>query len=1011
MAQRLPAIVKLALLGSNPDDSSILDEQLHSFRYDVIKSEAGGSYTYTIELINYDERFIEGIIRMYSLLQGDVTTPTSIKSFTSANTIAGGKGSLTFPKLLIQWGYPEAMSGVHVAQISNISYKFTQAKEKILVITAIDISEMYKEYTSNIVSTIPRNISMSVNLKEDRGDTDTFGDIDKHPYTKSIKIANHLGEPLSFSRIVQDVIGDLVASMPSAEYRPLTSDDLLSFSDSTSSFFSNIIEGLAKGYGAVPPMLGGNSKTSQKIAYSKNEKVDYYGFYLKAIRRLFTYFGIELVENDFENMGTGYISISQEKELEHGVFGTTTNVISKDQISPTQYDKVFKSQEKVAFELPVEFDRDSGNPVIVDILEYEARAYAERVLNHPWGIPPGLMQRVHLTFDVPNSDLELFRKDPPEKTAYKSNAVFTVRGFNYEGNPYPVDKKSLQFFNSDPFSPETRLVELVANNKTRVPDGEPEQQLGHVLQEHQTRLEKLNRDMYEEGLSGVLSTPGPLSGITVTEKKWDDLTDAEKTDLEYNNLQYFIDSPQGVPVTTTIRSIIDKYNNLVGYPELKIDMAVESIRHEDSFEEVLQRIFDNTTEVPTTVFYMGLKSSISDLSLKTLPPIFSTLSDSKTATMLRLDYGGENANVKYFDFASDNRYLANLLAAQVSTNSFKTFQNYLSFGSMSTTLVPVLGILAEYLEKSRGNMTTFNPFEPNDTLTLSNVYAGYLTDAYFIANPMRTPEAEIEIKSNWFADLVNSNQRDNLSTPKYSPHYDADAVEKTRQIEIFVEGSQTMLNGTDADVEVHAQFWESLESDGVVELINNILEERVTVLDEDQALAINIFYKALTNPLYVALLFSKKSEKRILDKGVIRERVSLITDALGVSGYTALEEPSPTPLVYSILTKNPFDDALKSTLANDTSLSLDFYLKNITSMFEIKVKALGIPEMDTFREISAPRLIDFNVEDIHNTFVADDYSYNTHWLSGVYGPLAMSHQIDVKGGYTTEFKLIKYHGL
>ena len=1010
MAQILPAIVKLALLGSNPDDSSILDEQLHSFRYDVIKSEAGGSYTYTIELINYDERFIEGIIQMYSLLQSDVTTPTSIKSFTAANTVAGDKGAITFPKLLIQWGYPEAMSGVHVAQISNISYKFTQAKEKILLITAVDISEMYKEYASNIVSTVPRNISMSVNVKEDRGDTNTFGDIDKHPYTKSIKIANHLGEPLPFSRIIQNVIGDLVASMPTAEYRPLSTGDLLSFSDSTSSFFSNIIEGLAKGYGAIPPMLGGNSVSFQEIAYSKNEKVDYYGFYIKAIKRLFTYFGIELVENDFENMGTGYISISQEKELENGVFGTTTNVISKDQISSTQYDKVFKSQEKVAFELPVEFDRDSGNPVIVDILEYEARAYAERVLNHPWGIPPGLMQSVHLTFDVPNSDLELFRKDPPEKTAYKSNAVFTVKGFNYEGNPYPVDKKSLKFFNSDPFSPETRLVELVANNKTRVPDGEPEQQLGHILQEHQTRLEKLNRDMYEEGLSGVLSTPGPLSGITVTEKRFTDLTDAEKLDLEYNNLQYFIDSPQGVPVTTTIRSIIDKYNNLVGYPELKIDMVSESIRHEDSFEKVLQRIFDNTTDIPTTVFYMGLKSAVSDLSLKTLPPILSTLSDSKSRKILRLDYGGEHANVKYFDFSSDNRYLANLLAAQVSMNSFKTFQNYLSYGSMSTTLVPILGILAEYLEKSLESMQ-HKPESPSlSPNSKMNAYKGGLGGGTEFVPPTSVRKNEIA-EADWenkdFGDSTAWGWRTSVKTP----YFDPEAKEKTKMIKIFIEGAQTMLNGTPADVEVHAQFWDSLESAGVVELMDNIMENRASGIDEDGALALNIFYKAVSNPQYVALLFSKKSEKRILDKGDIGERVSLITDALGVSGYTALEEPSPPPTVYSILTKNPFDISLKNTLDNDVNLSLDFYLKNITSMFEIKVKALGIPEMDTFREISAPRLIDFNVEDIHNTFVADDYNHNTHWLSGVYGPLAMSHQIDVKGGYTTEFKLIKYHGL
>ena len=1006
MAQRLPAIVKLALLGSNPDDSAILDEQLHSFRYDVIKSEAGGSYTYTIELINYDERFIEGIIRMYSLLQGDVTTPTSIKSFTAANTVAGGKGSITFPKLLIQWGYPEAMSGVHVAQISNVSYKFTQAKEKILVITAVDISEMYKEYTSNTVSTVPRNISMSITESEDRADTTSYRV--GHPTTKGLRIANHLGEPLPFSRIIQDVIGDLVASMPTGQYTPLASGDLTSFSEDTSAFFERVIASLVRGH--LPSSVGDEPITNNVLRANKIFEKEFYGFYIQAIKRLFTYFGIELVENDFENMGTGYISISQEKELENGVFGTTTNVISKDQISSTQYDKVFKSQEKVAFELPVEFDRDSGNPVIVDILEYEARLYATSVLDHPWtdDLPGGLMQNVYLTLQVPNSDLELFRKDPPEGTAYKSNAVFTVRNFNYEGKGYPIYKKSLNL-GSAYLDGQYGLLSLLANNKTRVPDGEPEQQLGHILQEHQTRLEKLNRDMYEEGLSGVLSTPGPLSGITVTEKKFSDLTGQEKADLEYNNLQYFIDSPQGVPVTTTIRSIIDKYNNLVGYPELKIDVMVESIRHDGSFEEVLQRMFDDTTEVPTTVFYMGLQSAISKLSQNTLPPIFSTLSDSKTATMLRLDYGGENANVKYFDFASDNRYLANLLAAQVSMNTFKTFENYLSFKSMTKTLVPVFQILAEYLEKSRGSMTTYNPFEPNNTQTISNVYAGYLTDAYFTLNPMRSPENQAEIESNFLADTLNPPRFGD--SPKYTPHYDSDAVEKTKQIEIFVEGSQTMLNGTPADIEVHQQFWDSLDSQSVVELVDYILKNRITAIDEEGALALNIFHKALSNPLYVALLFSKERTKRFINKQDINSRVSLITDALGVSGYTALEQISPTPFVHSILTKNPFDISLKNTLANDVNLSLDFYLKNITSMFEIKVKSLGIPEMDTYREISAPRLIDFNVEDIHNTFVADDYNHNTHWLSGIYHPLALSHQIDVKGGYTTEFKLIKFDGV
>ena len=67
--------------------------------------------------------------------------------------------------------------------------------------------------------------------------------------------------------------------------------------------------------------------------------------------------------------------------------------------------------------------------------------------------------------------------------------------------------------------------------------------------------------------------------------------------------------------------------------------------------------------------------------------------------------------------------------------------------------------------------------------------------------------------------------------------------------------------------------------------------------------------------------------------------------------------------------------------------------------------------MDTFREVAAPRLVDFHIEDMRNTYIVDRNHNPTHWLSGMYRPLALSHNIDSKGGYTTEFKLLKYYGL
>ena len=70
--------------------------------------------------------------------------------------------------------------------------------------------------------------------------------------------------------------------------------------------------------------------------------------------------------------------------------------------------------------------------------------------------------------------------------------------------------------------------------------------------------------------------------------------------------------------------------------------------------------------------------------------------------------------------------------------------------------------------------------------------------------------------------------------------------------------------------------------------------------------------------------------------------------------------------------------------------------------------------MDTHLEIGAPRVVKLNIEDFSpsndSKNLINKYATGTHWLSGAYLPIAISHEINTAGGYTTELKLLKPPG-
>ena len=84
---------------------------------------------------------------------------------------------------------------------------------------------------------------------------------------------------------------------------------------------------------------------------------------------------------------------------------------------------------------------------------------------------------------------------------------------------------------------------------------------------------------------------------------------------------------------------------------------------------------------------------------------------------------------------------------------------------------------------------------------------------------------------------------------------------------------------------------------------------------------------------------------------------------------------------------------------------MGWFKDNIEQVWELKVKTLGIPEIDHMIDVSTPRIFDFEVHDLSKE--KDKDKTNIHWLSGDYKPIGISHHISPSTGYISDFKLLK----
>ena len=116
--------------------------------------------------------------------------------------------------------------------------------------------------------------------------------------------------------------------------------------------------------------------------------------------------------------------------------------------------------------------------------------------------------------------------------------------------------------------------------------------------------------------------------------------------------------------------------------------------------------------------------------------------------------------------------------------------------------------------------------------------------------------------------------------------------------------------------------------------------------------------------------------------------------------------PDPdAPYVYKVQQDSPFDAYEGDTSDNDARerAFLSEFVSNSQTPWELKVKTLGIPEMDTIAEILTPRAVYLKVTDLSKSTRGD---YGPNYLDGVYRIIGLSHVLD-RTGYTSEFTLLK----
>ena len=917
------AIVKIALFGSVNLKEGMQDisKQLHDFSYSVIDDGNGSqSYKFKIELVNTDESFLKSIVHAYSSMMGN-----------KSGLITQDDVLQSFPKLLIQWGYNNALSKIHTAQLSNLTYKFTQGKEKIIVIEAVNTGDWAAEFFKKAATT-----TQTYSLGSSRG-------VPLYPVANG-KITRNV------TQVLMDMMTSLLLTVNGVEASHEFDDEEIAAETDI------ILNHLRNRYSRELRMKVSNSKSGSRTLDSSVEGNSSLSIStlnkFTAVKEFFKNFGIEVLNKvDQLNLkNQRYLPIQEFISKEDtGGYGTITSYLPLSQLKdssklgnlePALEDKA-KSEMRVS--LDTNSNSDAANVISLYVADYNA-------LVAPTGDPTAMIYESSVKLNAyvaPAAQNSL--KEGAQSISLHIASVDSVdgNGRNVGGLGLLRNSRKVKI------SSTTKLAGESINIKDKLKSLDYQVQQAKEDQNINDTFTTEQKEKYD------VKNVNDESDISFTQ-----LPPEERERLKYTNLEFTLTSPQGYSTLDTVKDIIKKFNLMVSNATNRVSMTEESaVAPGDSFITVWEELNEKPKDITTTVFKIKSGKLASKLAREDLPDIksFPHINYTPSAGVVEMSYGEANSIVKYFDFNGDLRVLTHILGAVALEQTLKNEYEYLNNDIVRTTVLPILQLLLNEEE-------FFDQLSEDDSIDGKRL------------------KADIQALVN---QLSPENTKNSQGTEE--------SVDKVGISSKFFEDTGYI---TEYISSINFTIRASLNPDGTPGIdgtnINNTLH----------------FLKAIAQAEGTKALFNR------VDKTAYQSGNSTIVNYGKVVAGEQLEdvkEVNPT-YVYTLIGNNIFDQYYDNLAAqekrnflspNAANIAMDTYFRHGAENWEIKVKTLGIPEMDTLNEISAPRLFKFNVHDLSSEKPLEiGDPFNMHWLSGQYQPLAITHRIN-KSGYVSEFKLFK----
>ena len=974
-------VVKMAVIGDvvfgDELDLVVPSDQIANFKYSLIGKD---SYKFEIELVNYSEVFLTSITKAVN----KAVRSEHAKDYTTLRLEPSNLQSL--PKLVIQWGYEDindspALSPVHVAAITNVHYKFSQGKEKMLTIEAVFLGEGFD--TGELGATYNSTVLVDVDMPLK---TSPFSAPDFYINAKDTK------EHLSILQIVKAVIAKFILNIDGYSIEiiedPNPANNLwdiyrlqIALQHKTQledqewmrdhDVYSNerIDEGAWDAIGdwfvgagkGIAALFNDESQErafgNNGVAYHTHHNSVRMGGLLPSIDH---WIGLES-RGEGESLENWVETSTRDNEAEELYWEKLESIFTyigltmtrpefgdiKDElIMRSMSELTGKNDQSLAGRLPPTTKEDrspkltSDVPMAATLAEGKktATTYLSLIINQDCGgtpIAPNTLTtagEIRAAFSLNEND------DFTANAVHINNENLSRPQWQQAVQRYGITKMvtfykdtKTEMFVRNSFPIETELVEIGSLGQT------VEAKMTQVAQE-ETKLQQIEKAEAENARKAKEDT-------AAAKKVFTNMSVKGRRDFALSNIKISAESPEGESVFKTINKIIVGYNNYAdgkwqltegyaGNPKSgRLKMNVEQVTHtEESFDNVLWRLSNDPKEARTMKVTLGHGGSIDAAlkdSLRQVPIISSDI-------RYPIEKVAEEAREKLV-ISEDETYAHGILD--------------LSYGHPDS--------IVKFFD-FKGDIRWLR------NATIASVATMRLTGVYTHLQSKQVRKAVVP-----FAAML----LDNIDFLVAMKKIDEDKEEGEPTIVETLEILAAMVRGaTISGVMGQIAPPPNMRLEDLKH-VNDFLHSNASNADLEKAFAGDFKESLTTFHLFLAATADEQSLSLLMDKTI--------------GGRYFLRE------------HNVFDDRAGTDVSEEVNSSLQNYAENLNEFAEVRVKTLGIPEVS--------RLVDIKHRSIYLT-VADPSENNQrrqHWLTGLYQIISLNHHISPSEGYSSEFKLIK----